>query len=853
MGLMKLTKPERMLVKDVEHGDETRYETKEHVSAEVLRRIVLGLPLFRRGIGPGGREAVCRTTGAGVSIRNAFIKGPLRLDGAIGCHGGPLCSLEFRNCTFDDVFSGAHAHFSRLSFRDCSFIDGGGRKDPDTRLPLPTIDLSGARLDEQLDMTGIRPEHRETGLLWIRGAGIYAAGGVEMAGCRLRAPGPLVRPQCDEVAQDALDLSVTEIRGDLNLHRSHLTGRLKLRGARISGELWLRNALIEKSGEKQEAILLQGARICGFLTLDSDEGFGEPPSFQCKGSIDLTAAEVGRSLIVLKAVVDGEIDGPDLTVRDDFFLHARVAGSINLEHTTIGGSLDLADLKVEGVATAQAENDPGAPPLEDSQIALSLKDSRIGRALRLAPTKRHPDATFRLKGTVDLTGLTCDTLDDEVGQRWGRDARVKMNHFIYKQTGWLRERHDQRPSHKILGDWLLAKRAEGRWPLNWLPARERLQKEDFWEPWQLRRNWIYQQTETAKRNPISIARQVVDERHYHPQPFEQAIRVARAEGREDSAIHFEMLKQGIEWCAFNGLVRWWLGFAGIALGSLWLVLHQGLVAGRHFNWGLLGGTLIALMATLLLMVGATRVHSAVRWLLWLERGRLSIFLTWVVFFFPVLLLVAHSDWGRHPFHFLVAAMIFIGIRFVSVLAHAVMRSGFGYLRRPVRAIITLILAFVVGWWGVDVANERHMLVVAAEPVAPLVGAERREPAPRGPLLMGSEAAAGRNRFIRDISCAHELSEPLYALDVLIPLVDLREESRCEVRRLPEPGRRIVRPENLGWGELVRNIPDLPLNDHRFWWWMQALYAIAGWIIVSLALLTFAQVNRTRGEGAGMGE
>ena len=80
-----------------------------------------------------------------------------------------------------------------------------------------------------------------------------------------------------------------------------------------------------------------------------------------------------------------------------------------------------------------------------------------------------------------------------------------------------------------------------------------------------------------------------------------------------------------------------------------------------------------------------------------------------------------------------------------------------------------------------------------------------------------------------MNCGDEISEPLYALDVLIPLIDLRQENRCEIAAVP-PEERTARPF---WG------------SERLWAWLKALYAIAGWFLVSLAILTFAQANRTK--------
>jgi hypothetical protein len=165
----------------------------------------------------------------------------------------------------------------------------------------------------------------------------------------------------------------------------------------------------------------------------------------------------------------------------------------------------------------------------------------------------------------------------------------------------------------------------------------------------------------------------------------------------------------------------------------------------------------------------------------------------------------------------------------------------------------LIAAFILGWWGVHQANMRNMFVIAVEPSADIAAPNSDASYPPGhgaagtPVLLGSDYRTDEGSVRSQINCAATISEPLYALDILVPVVDLGEESRCEIRRVRERGRLVHSPGGKGWGYLVAAVPDLPFNDYRFWWWMKAAYAIAGWVLVSLALLTFAQVNRTRGE------
>lgn len=442
--------------------------------------------------------------------------------------------------------------------------------------------------------------------------------------------------------------------------------------------------------------------------------------------------------------------------------------------------------------------------------------------------RSHVQHRTLLRGIVDLENLTCDMLDDQAGRAWGGDLqRIRMNHFTYRRATWASERALRKPTHRRFFSWVGRSVVDALWP-GWAPLPRRWRKRPLhWEPWQSRRNWIYHQYPDAFGQPYVFRYKIDHESEYYPQPFEQAIRVARAEGRENIALNFEMLKQRIEWRMFNLRSRWWLGGLGFTAAYFWAYQHGGNPAASAVAW----------VATMAIMLWASSVHNLLKRPFpeqWVHHPLME-----MLFAFPAIVLFFADGWDRRPLHFAFAVLIFIAIRSMSWLADLVSRIAFGYLRRPLRAIVTLTLTFLIGWWGVHIANDREhdMFVVDAEPVAGVVLRQR------GHDLMGSETNAGQ----RDISCRPTLIEPLYALDVLIPLVDLREEARCEVRRLPKaPGHEPPNAETIrGLGKLWNAIPELTVRNHHFWAVMKVLYAIAGWFIVSLALLTFTRVNRTR--------
>lgn len=376
-----------------------------------------------------------------------------------------------------------------------------------------------------------------------------------------------------------------------------------------------------------------------------------------------------------------------------------------------------------------------------------------------------------IHGTADLTGLVCGMLDDNSGRAWGTEAIIPMNHFVYSRTTWIgRDAQDPASFGKGMQRGFRVEAAR-RLPLPlvnllrlgpWLRRSSR-----YCTGWQARLNWIYRQFDT--RDLPSPTRYPITQANYAPQPFEQAVKVCRAEGREDYAIQFEIEKQKIEWRLFNR--RNWVRFVivGLLAAVIWLL--------------------------------STRVDA--------------------------------SD--RIP----VAIALAIGISAISYIANFALRIMFGYLRKPVRALGSLVAAFLIGWGGVHIANERHLLVVDVEPVA---GVAARQGDDR--FRMAIQSAVDDKSPIHDVHCGNTISEALYALDVLIPLIDLREESRCEVGEANDI--KIAGEIDPAW---VRWVFGSAVDSERFWAAAKAIYAIAGWFIVSLSILTFVHTNRMRAEAS----
>ena len=149
---------------------------------------------------------------------------------------------------------------------------------------------------------------------------------------------------------------------------------------------------------------------------------------------------------------------------------------------------------------------------------------------------------------------------------------------------------------------------------------------------------------------------------------------------------------------------------------------------------------------------------------------------------------------------------------------------FGYGLKPSRAIVTLLCAFAVGGAFFFVANLRRAMVIDQQPMAGYVQGDQ----------MGAVRATGE--FASSVWCNTSIDPVLYALDVFIPLVDLRQESKCEMGRASDAPR-FFEGFNIR-GTTV--LSELSVYRH-----LKAFYALSGWLLISLSILTFSGVLQQR--------
>ena len=89
---------------------------------------------------------------------------------------------------------------------------------------------------------------------------------------------------------------------------------------------------------------------------------------------------------------------------------------------------------------------------------------------------------------------------------------------------------------------------------------------------------------------------------------------------------------------------------------------------------------------------------------------------------------------------------------------------------------------------------------------------------------------GRPAPYSELPCHGEIVPVYYAVELILPIFDLGQRGKCDLRGLDK-------------------IKDWP-SDPAFWWWFaKYLYVMTGWVIVSMTLLTFLGTMKSRAYGS----
>jgi hypothetical protein len=289
----------------------------------------------------------------GVRLRGAIIKGEIDLSDCTGWRGAPLpplllecCiiragDLEERNIVCENTLvkqkirraiNATNARLSRLSLNGCR-VDG-------------RIDLTGAKLDGDLEINYIVPLHKDC-FCQIFARRCRINGSIIAKNAKLKIPLGL-RTEFD-VPDCALNLVNAEVRGSIMLQPKFCAdGGVDMRGARVSRDIWAEAAkfiALDKIAFGAESL-----QCDGIVALRGKQG----APCMVQGGIDFLGATIG--FLDLRGIhVSKSSRAPD---DEKFVLRlelARVKGDLRLSYKNnkaiVNGHIDAFNLRVGGDLT----------------------------------------------------------------------------------------------------------------------------------------------------------------------------------------------------------------------------------------------------------------------------------------------------------------------------------------------------------------------------------------------------------------------------------------------------------------------------------------------------------------------
>lgn len=380
--------------------------------AEVLRRLVLGLPIEAP---PAGSADTGTPLPAGLHIRGALIEGPLRLADACGTTGDGTCgSLIFEDCGFsngggsgsawprpDERLEPAvdlrHARCGRLAFVDCE---------------LAAIALDGAWIGGDLDLAGMHAGGAADRQCRVCARGAIIGGTLTLSRARLRLePAPGHQPGAD--VEFACDLRGARVGGHLlGRDRLEVDGGLAL-PIKVDGDVNLEGARLACAlVAPYRALVAQQCEIGGAMLMRPMRRGDTVHRFECTGQMALYGARIGGALDLSGALLRAQPQAmPDslvraymLNVRGSAFVSRWEAQFAEGEETPVAHDVTLQGLGVVDFRNADIGGDllvrvevlaasgrflgggmsvAGSMVVEEGCGDFGLRAARIGRDLSL--------------------------------------------------------------------------------------------------------------------------------------------------------------------------------------------------------------------------------------------------------------------------------------------------------------------------------------------------------------------------------------------------------------------------------------------------------------------------------------
>lgn len=389
-----------------ESPDPSREQPDITVQGSFIRKLLLGL-ISTSAVAPQNPRMY------GVRLRGAIIKGEIDLSDCSGSGGAPLAPLLLEHCIIKDgkpiscnirheeiketrttrkicrVINATNARLSRLSLEECH-IDG-------------RIDLTNAKLDGALEISGIKP-FNDCCHIYARGCRIDRSLIAKRA--ELKIPAGL-RTEFD-TPDYALNLLNTEIGGSIILQPDFTAdGGIDVRGAHVSHDIWAEAATFIASVEN--AFRAESLHCDGVVALRGEEKTKK--SCRLDGNLNLLSASVGyldlrgisirqsphmkwpqdyairldlahvldnlrlnprrESSSCLDTCINAPIKAPNLRVGGDLILD-RLTASIDLTSVHVEGNLSMKDATFKSTDTNETNQAGGEKALRCGLFARNI-------------------------------------------------------------------------------------------------------------------------------------------------------------------------------------------------------------------------------------------------------------------------------------------------------------------------------------------------------------------------------------------------------------------------------------------------------------------------------------------------
>ena len=365
-----------------------------HIRAEALRRILLGLPVSIEGV-----ERQVNLKGPGVRITNAYIDGALELDNACAPNGDPLPRLSLIRCYIPSMISMRAARLRRLCLKNSK---------------ITYLRANDTVIGTQLDLEGVSAAlpsggAQGYGLCRVALRGAQIEDGIEARGATLVSPP--ARPNYtvyQNRSHYALDLAGARIGSDVRLFPDfRAIGGINMADVEVDGSVQVHGACITR--EEVHAMDLEGAHIQGHLDLCGRLlESGDVVEFTVIGSLHMSHARVDNGLKMHSTRIKGDLLGQYLRVGSDVDFSGRDArkdGHNHLSSFVCDGDVTLTGAKIEGNVNLCGAHITGKLELATSTIGGDLRAHPLTHGLGALSQPFHIGGDLVLEGARILSDL----------------------------------------------------------------------------------------------------------------------------------------------------------------------------------------------------------------------------------------------------------------------------------------------------------------------------------------------------------------------------------------------------------------------------------------------------------------